>query len=449
MREPSVARAPRLRPRRTGIGRALRVTGGRSPTTGPPAPGVQALLRHPAMWGFIVTTACVEFCRGALFVSLLPAYLTDRHAGLGINVADLGLVISGQYLADTLFKTPAGWLVDRFGPWRVQLPFLTLAALAVYLLPRTHHIGTLVLLGLLFGCGTSPNWPAVLSGSVHLGGMRARASATSIVFLAWLAGGGPGPVVINFLIGNGYHTAFTLLAIVITGAPLAALLGVGGVLRRAGDAPWVPEATSLRQTLGDIVANLRSASWLIPGMFVQMLALGMILPILVPFTRDHLHLASQAEYGLLLLAGGAVTVACLLPMGRLVDRMGSKAPLVAGFALAAVAVVLLALGNRGGGVLYRVMLLGFSYALILPAWNGLQVGQIDADRRGVLLGLFMAIEGLGIASGSAAGGALYTWNFHAPFFATATILVAIATFYLVVPNARFHPRREDTAGIHD
>jgi DHA1 family multidrug resistance protein-like MFS transporter len=433
---PGGGRTPRARPL---PGRPAPAAGAGEPRT------VRELLRRPAIWGFVCTTACLEFCRGALFVSLLPAYLTDPRAGIGLDVADLGVVIAGQYLADTVFKVPAGWLVDRFGPWRVQLPLLSLAALAVYLLPRAHHLGLLLLLGLLFGCGASVNWPAVLAGSVHLGGMRSRASATSIVFTAWLAGGGPGPVLINFLLGGGYHTAFTLLAVVITGAPLAALLGVLGVLRRPDDPPWDPAATPPRETLADIAANLRAAAWLLPGMFVQMLALGMILPVLVPFARVHLHLASQAEYGLLLLAGGAVTVVFLVPMGRLVDRTGSKAPLVVGFALAAAALVLLAFSRRGQGLLWCVLALGFAYALVLPAWNGLTVGQIDADRRGVLLGLFMAIEGLGIAAGSAAGGALYGVHFRAPFFATAAILAGVAAFYLLVPAERFRARRGEEA----
>jgi DHA1 family multidrug resistance protein-like MFS transporter len=402
---------------------------------------VAALLRMPAMWAFIVTTACIEFCRGALFISLLPAYLTDPRAGLGWSVAAVGLVISGQYLADTVCKAPAGWLVDRFGPWRVLFPSLTLAAVAVYALPRAHSLALVGLLAFLFGVGAAANWPAVLSGSVALGGMRARASATSVMFLAWLAGGGPGPVLINFLIGHGYARAFGLLAVVVTGAPAAAALGWSGAL---GPVPVAqrPPAPGLRRTAADVVAQLREASWLLPGMFVQMLALGIVLPVLVPFARTHLHLASQAEYGLMLLAGGAVTVGCLMPFGRMVDRIGSQGPLVAGFALAGAAVGLLAVAHGGPDLLWRVCLLGFSYALILPAWNGLTVGKIDSGRRGLVLGLFMSIEGLGIATGSALGGTLYTLAFRAPFLVTAGILAAMAAFYLFVPRKRFQARQQ-------
>ena len=404
--------------------------------------GVAELLARPQMWGFCLTTASVEFCRGALFISLLPAYLTTV---LHLSVASLGLVISVQYLSDTAFKIPAGWLVDRFGPWRVLLPFLAAAALAVYLLPHAHGLGPLLLLGVLFGLGTSANWPAVLSGSVHLGGMGSRASATSITFLAWLAGGGIGPVLINFLVGRSFDLAFGVLAVVVSAGPLAAALGLLGVLHRPGDPPWRTPTASEQREGQAVLTSIRQSAWLVPGMFVQMLALGIVLPVLVPFARTHLHL-TQPQYGVLLLGGGAVTVICLLPLSRLVDRIGSKGLLVAGFALAGLAMVLVALGSGEWDLLWRVGCLGFAYALILPAWNGLTVGKIDAGRRGLLLAVFMTIEGLGQAIGPAIGGALYMRDYRLPFIVTAGILVAVSIFYLATPGRRFRASADTSGG---
>ncbi len=415
----------------------------RNSGAGEPGLTVGELLRRPQIWGFVVTTASVEFCRGALFIALLPAYLPQR---MGVSVAGVGLVIAAQYLADTLFKIPTGWLVDRLGPWRTLLPFLTLAALAVYLLPRAHTLLPLVLLALLFGLGTSANWPAVLAGSVHISGLASRASATSITFLAWLAAGGIGPVLISFLMGRGYALPLLLLAVVVTAGPAAALLGSSGLLRSPLDPDWSPRPRGRAETRDAAAAlreNLGRAAWLIPGMYVQMLALGMLMPVLVPFARQVLHL-SQPQYGLILLGGGAVTVLCLVPMGRVVDRFGSKAPLVAGFLLAGAAVLLVARGNAVPDLLWRVGLLGLSYALILPAWNGLTVGQIAEDRRGLLLGVFMAIEGIGETTGPVVGGWLYThMGFRVPFEATALVLFAMAAFYLVVPARSFRARQGD------
>jgi DHA1 family multidrug resistance protein-like MFS transporter len=416
------------------------------PAAGGPAGGegghglsVPELLRRPQMWGFVATTASVEFCRGALFLSFLPAYLPQR---LGVSVAGVGVVIAAQYLADTVCKIPAGWLVDRFGPWRTLLPFLSLAAVAVYLLPRAHSLLELLLLALLFGLGTSANWPAVLAGSVHLSGLASRASATSIPFLAWLAAGGIGPVLISFLMGWGYALPLLLLALVATAGPAAAVLGVSGLLRRPVDPPWSARRREREEgPPGEWRESLSRAAWLIPGMYVQMLALGMLMPVLVPFARQALHL-SQPQYGLVLLAGGAVTVLCLLPAGRLVDRVGSKSPLVVGFLLAGVAVLLVAQGHDVPDLLWRVATLGFAYALILPAWNALTVGQIDAHRRGLLLGVFMTIEGIGETTGPVLGGWLYTHvGTRAPFAAAALVLITMAVFYLVVPARAFRARQ--------
>lgn len=398
---------------------------------------IGALLARPQMWGFVATTASIEFCRGALFMALLPAYLPAR---LGFSVAAVGLVISAQYLADGLFKIPAGWLVDRIGPWRVLLSFLGFSALAVYLLPHAHSLWAYVLLALLFGFGTSANWPAVLAGSVHLSGLASRASATSVTFLAWLAGGGLGPVLISFLVGrDSYRLAFAVLAGVVTLAPLAALIGWSGALRDPRDPAWSARIReeSPEDTVAALRANLRRSSWLIPGMFVQMLALGMLIPVLVPFTRQILHL-SQSQYGLLLLAGGSVTVLLLLPVGRLVDHVGSKTPLVIGFLLAGLAILLVGHGGSEVGMLWRVGVLGLSYAFILPAWNSLTVGKIAEDRRGLLLGVFMAIEGFGQAIGPALGGWLYTHvGFRVPFQVVAAVMLIMLVFYLVMPARYF------------
>lgn len=394
------------------------------------------LLRHGEMWGFLATTACVEFTRGALFISLLPAYLTQD---LSMSVAALGLVVSAQYLADTLLKIPAGWLVDRFGPWRVLVPLLAVAAVAVYLLPRAHGELAFLALALLFGAGSSANWPAVLSGSVQLGGMENRASATSTVFLAWLAGGGLGPVLINFLVTRSFHTAFVVVDVIATGAPVAALAGLAYTLRTRRR---VPPPAPTHTAPAAVLAHVRRAAWLIPGMFVQMLALGIVLPVMVPFARQVLGL-SQSQYGLMLVTGGAVTVLCLIPLGRVVDRVGSKPLLVLGFLMAAGAMGLLATARGETQLIWRAALLGLSYALILPAWNGLTVGQIDSGRRGLLLGVFMAIEGMGIAIGPLLGGALYTWHVRAPFLVTGAILAAIAVFYAAVGERHFHPEEGD------
>jgi DHA1 family multidrug resistance protein-like MFS transporter len=387
-------------------------------------------LSHMAL--YMVAIASVEFARGAMFISLLPAFLPER---VGIPTAMVGFIVSGQYLADGLLRSPAGWLVDRYGAWAVLAPALSLAAGSAVLLPRIHSFWPLLLVAVLFGAGTSPNWPAAISGSVRASGLKGRAAGMSLVFMAWLGGGGLGPVLVNFLINRSYHLAFrvaggvALLGPAVAIARLATLPADRRVARQEdGVGPAAP--------VGRFWRHLWRIRALLPGMFVQTLSLGILLPVLVPFAKEELGL-TQPQFGVLMVVGGAVTVALLLPMGRLADRYGFRPFLVCGFALAGISAHFVGRSHAGLHVLPLVLLLGASYATILPAWNGVMAGAVPEQVRATFMGLFMTVEGLGLAVGPAIGGAIWTLLGHrAPFDASSLVLVAMAAIYTFIPVER-------------
>ncbi|HVB11029.1 MAG TPA: MFS transporter [Bacillota bacterium] len=383
---------------------------------------------------YMVAIASIEFARGAMFISLLPAYLPER---VGIPTAMVGIIVSVQYLADGLLRSPAGWLVDRFGAWVVLAPALSVAAAAAVLLPRIHSFLPLLLVAVLFGAGTSPNWPAAISGSVRASGLKGRAAGMSLVFMAWIGGGGLGPVLVNFLINHGYRLAFRVAAGVALLAPIVAiarLLTLPADQRVQRQDPAAAAAAS--GSVGQFWRHLWHIRALLPGMFVQTLALGMLVPILVPFAKQDLGL-SQPQFGLLMVAGGAVTVALLLPMGRLADHYGFRIFLVVGFALAGISAHFVGRAAPGFAVLPVVLVLGASYATILPAWNGVMAGAVPEQVRATFMGLFMTVEGLGLAIGPALGGALWTLFGHrSPFDAASLVLVAMAAIYTFIPVER-------------
>jgi DHA1 family multidrug resistance protein-like MFS transporter len=382
---------------------------------------------------YMAAIASIEFARGAMFIALLPAYLPER---VGIPTSVVGLIVSAQYLVDGLLRSPAGWLVDRFGAWPVLAPALSLAAAAALVLPHLRAVWLLILVAVAFGAGTAPNWPAAIAGSVRATGLKGRAAGMSLVFMAWLGGGGLGPVLVNFLIGRSYTLAFHLVAVVALVAPAVAVGNLlsamaRGAVGRAGPRVEAPSPQAFWRHLWRIRV-------LLPGMFVQTLALGILVPVLVPFAKHVLGL-SQPQFGLLMVAGGAVTVVCLLPFGRLADRFGYRPFLVVGFLVAGLACHFVGNSRPGASfeVLPLVMLLGAAYATILPAWNGVMAGAVPEQVRATFMGLFMTVEGLGIAVGPAVGGELWTAvGPHAPFEASALVLVAMAAAYAWIPVER-------------
>lgn len=381
----------------------------------------------PTQWALIGVLAAAEFSRTALIVSLLPVYVTGP---LGESLTLVGLAISVHYLMDTLFRGPSGWLVDRIGP-RITLMGGVLVEI-VALLGAMHAHQPIWLVGFLglMGIGTSTHWPSVVTGTNRLTNLEQRGTMMGAVFAGWLVGSGVGPVLINFVVGSVGSDELAFLILVagdLLALALTFLLRDPKINRISGDVHRTSGPRGL-----SLLWPLRSV---LPGMFVQTMVLGLLLPLLQPLTHRVLHL-SQWEFAALLLGSGALTVLLLVPMGRVSDRMGLKIPLIGGFWLAAAALLGLATVREFWLLVLVGGLLGLSYALILPSWNAFLARLIPADQEGLLWGVFMTVEGLGMTVGPVVGTRLFQLSTMAPFALAAVVLTIMGAFYVIYPTPR-------------
>lgn len=422
----------------------------------------EGLFKHPVVFAFMAIIAAIEFIRMALFLTFLPSYLTNLH----FSTAAIGLVISANLLADNLTKGAAGWLVDRYGPWPILLGGSIAVLTGVLLIIYFHwNILLLILAAILIGLGVAPTWPGAIAGSIHTVGESKRATIISIISVVWLGGGGLGPVLMGFLIDNrmsqtllkldlplinAYRTGFLILFAIAALSVIVCILGFIGWRRVPHLRKLVEERRHhpIQYRFRTVLQRLWKVKGLVPGMFFQAMAMGMLLPNLLPYATTQLGL-SEAQYSLLLLIGGAGAALFMIPVGHLADRMGSRGFLVGGFTLAAFALFILVTYCNGTNVWWLVGFVGLAYALIQPAWNALLAGAIPPEQRGVLMGLFMSVEGLGFAVGPVVGGLLGAIRRDtpgllgrigpaAPFYVSSIFLLVMALVYLVYP---FHHYR--------
>lgn len=368
----------------------------------------------------LLVLGMVEFVRGALIFSLLPMF-GRFQIGYGLGV--VGAAISIHYLLDNLLRIPAGWLSDRFGGKWLMAGGIVLSALGLFLL-FVHWTQTWFLIGAgVFGLGTAPLWPTVIAGVAAKMSLNHLGEALSKVFVAWLVGAGLGPVIINFVIGVSFLTAFIALAAVLAIALLLAIIG---------KFPRIPPKAGMKEFFQELWQEFLSLWMLYPGMFVQTMSIGILMPILAVYARTVFGF-SAGQFSYLLMGAGAFTVLLLIPAGKLADRIGVKGPLIGGFIVAAICLALLPLQANVIRALVAGAFIGIAYSFILPAWNGLQARVVSPEKRGTMWAVFMTIEGIGTATGAYVGGIAWEKiNHQAPFFVSAFVLLAMAVFYSVI-----------------
>jgi DHA1 family multidrug resistance protein-like MFS transporter len=358
-----------------------------------------------------------EFVRASLLVSLLPFIVTHRF-GLPLDVA--ALAISAHYLMDTIGRSPSGWLVDRIGPKSVLLFGLAMALVMLVLFGLSRSTSPFWIYIALYGLCISPLWPVVI-GRAATDGER-RGEMVGGVFALWLVAIGLGPIIMNIVLQTGdWRVGFFILLGVQSVAILLALTASYGP---SHPTPFLPQ---------ELWYHVKRLAILFPGMFVQTMTLGLLIPVINTFAARYIG-AVGFRYAELLVLGGGTAVVLMVPLGRLTDRLGSHYPLSLGLLLAAVGLVGIGLVRHFWPAVALAGLVGGAYALILPAWNNFLASMVTKRLRGTLWGLFMTVEGLGLTVGPYLGAKAWDlWRPEGPFFLAALVLLGMGVFYLTVP----------------
>jgi DHA1 family multidrug resistance protein-like MFS transporter len=415
---------------------------------------IEPELFHPFVFGILISLTLSEFVRGALTLTLLPTY---GRTVLGFAVEWTGLALSIHYLADNLLRAPAGWLADRVGQRFVLLIGFAIAVPAVFWMMHVTSVWQLLLCTGLYGIAVTPMWPAAISGIGAATPQVKRGAFMGYVYVFWMVGTGLGPVLINLVIGRTYTWAFWILIVVDALGFLLAWMLVH--TSKAGQVRGALEHKDLHRHHKDywksLWQNVRQVAFLFPGMFAQTFAVASLIPILSLYAKVVLHV-SGAMYSTILVLGGICTIILLIPAGKLVDKYGPRHFLVSAFLGAGVILALYPFYHTMWTTFLAVGLLGISYAFILPSWNSVLDHSIDPDKKGILWGVFMTVEGLGSAVGPYIGGLMWdTVSPEAPFWLSAGVILVMGLLYIVLPieHAERHGSREtrfsavESAGI--
>lgn len=386
--------------------------------------------------GLVSAIFLTEAVIGILLLAVNPEY---PRARLHTDAKVVGGAFSLYFAAKTIGQPVSGWLADRLSPRLVLIGGIIACIPTIAWMMTVRSAWGYLASWLLFGLMLAVVWPAMyaLVGRHFPPTIHARLLA--IVSAAQIAGTAVGTI-------GGAQIADRLsfdAAFVLAGALLAfAALCTATTTRTAGSvyADVSHTRTASRPGLAAALSVLTlDTALLIALITILSAAVAMLAPDLKPYSAHVLHMR-YADFVLLLVPPAALAGALLLPAGWLADRLGRALPALAGLALFALGLGLIAVAHGRGSALFAACCAAVGYVLALPALSALLLDLSTTQNRGLLTGLTTSIQATGAIVGPAIGGALISgYGARAPF-RVATVVVVVALL-LAVPLALRARRR--------
>jgi len=335
----------------------------------------------------------------------IPAFARQ----FGVGVAAAASVISAFALMRVAFALPAGRLVDRFGSRRVMAIGIAVVAVSSILAGFSRSFAQLLVLRGVGGLGSamfSVSAQALLLASVP-SGQRGRASG--LYTGGFLLGGITGPALGGVVAAWSLRAPFFLYGALLVVPAVIATAALAGALRSRS----YQAVAAVNFADGFAVLGIR----------------GAIIPL---FVRDSLHRpATWTGIGFLVFA--ALNAAALLPAGRVADTLGRRPVMVAGCAISAAGLLVLAVLPGLWAYLGALAVAGAGSGLLDVAPSAMLGDLLSAQARqgGILVAFFQMAGDAGAVTGPVAAGWLVdSASYPAAFGLAGGVLTAAALLTL-------------------
>lgn len=325
---------------------------------------------------------------------------------------------------------------------------------------------TLLAAACLLGISVCPIWIMALSNVEE----ENRGRDMGLVFFSWLTGLGSGMVAMNFLIGMFAEEAVFSMAGIFA-LNLIIFLLLPGNRKEVVEAVADDEHSSVAERVGNEVYSVDSAdggssskrrdrsgqkkrlplvdTWYIlkhhmkniPGIMLQGLGVGMLLPVLPTYITSELSL-NYFQYTFFILIVFALVAFSMTVLSRALDTNSVRLTFIVisgGFLVYAVGIMWFSTLETIWLIFAIASFIGLSYGIMLPAWNKYLAGTIMQDKSAESWGVISSIQGIGAMFGPMLGGltADLFGTVDATLLASGLVFVLLFVYYGVMFGFRW------------
>lgn len=162
---------------------------------------------------------------------IIPLYARDV---IGLDVAQIGFIMSLSAIVDVSMFMPAGFLMDRFGRKVASVPSFAVMGAGVALIPFAGDFGSLLVAAIVIGLGNGLGSGAMMTLGADMAPPGATGEFLGIWRLIGDSGGAAGPLLVGVV-----ASAFGLIGgtYVLAGVGLAASLTIALLVRETRQQP--------------------------------------------------------------------------------------------------------------------------------------------------------------------------------------------------------------------
>ena len=346
------------------------------------------------------------------FVELPSTYYPLYVEALGGTAAIIGLIGAAQMVANAVVQIPGGYLADKYGrKWLIcSMTFVAALARVFYVMAPTWEW---IMVGAIisgFAAIYQPALNAIVADSLP---KEKRGMGFSIINLIASVSTTPAPLLAGYLLSiYGLVPSQRLIyKLVIAGFMVSAALRL-----RLKETVVSPAKINAGDLLREYPPSLRESInvWrLVPAsafiLFLVNVAMnftsGLFTPILTLYMIQELGI-SEIGLSYIMTALPVSMIILALPAGKLLDVVGRRKPIMAAFALWAVAIVLFVYGDFYR-LLAAMVLVGLIMVMANSAIGALMADLVPSEHRGKVNGSKGFFGLLAASAGNLTGGWMY------------------------------------------
>lgn len=354
-------------------------------------------------------------------------------ATLGASAALVGLITGLGEAVALILRMLTGPLSDRIGRhWDQSMLGYAMTAVAAPLIAVTGALWSASTLVVVERFGKAVRTPARDTMLAQVSAGRRRGRVFAVHEALDQSGALLGPLLVAVMVAAvGYRAGFAVLAVPGAFALLALLW-----LRRAVPTPGTYETSTVSVAPSAVRgAGLPAQFWRY-AVFTAVAMAGSSTFAVLAFHMHARHVVADALIPVVYAAAMAAAAVAALASGRLYDRVGMRALLVA-LPLAAV-VPALVFTTSAVLVVAGAVVWGASMGIHESTFRAVVADLVPTTRRGTGFGVFAAVYGIAWLGGSVLIGALYERSVPAVIvYTVATQVVAAVMVLAITRRARF------------